>query len=55
MTVSFPSVSEQLEYLKKGFLEIIREEELKERLEQSVKTGRPLTCDGLTGDAESSS
>lgn len=42
MTVSFPPVSEQLEYLKKGFVEIIREEELKERLEQSIKTGRPL-------------
>ncbi|HLH43761.1 MAG TPA: tyrosine--tRNA ligase [Bryobacteraceae bacterium] len=42
MTISFPPVSEQLEYLKKGFVEIIREEELKERLEQSAKTGRPL-------------
>jgi len=42
MTVSFPPVPEQLEYLKKGFVEIIREEELKERLEQSAKTGRPL-------------
>src|SRR6516164_6944835 len=42
MTVSFPPVSEQFEYLKKGFVEIIREEELKARLEQSVRTGRPL-------------
>jgi tyrosyl-tRNA synthetase len=42
MTVSFPPVSEQFEYLKKGFVEIIREEELRERLEQSIKTGRPL-------------
>ena len=35
-------VSEQLEYLKKGFAEIIREEDLKERLEQCAKAGRPL-------------
>ena len=40
--VSFAPVPEQLEYLKKGFVEIIREEELKERLEKSVKTNRPL-------------
>ena len=35
-------VSEQLTYLKKGFAEIIREEDLKERLTQSLKTGKPL-------------
>src|SRR5579863_10234157 len=35
-------VSEQLEYLRKGFAEIIREEDLKERLEQCAKAGRPL-------------
>src|SRR6202049_165824 len=35
-------VSEQLAYLKKGFAEIIREEDLKQRLETSLKTGRPL-------------
>jgi tyrosyl-tRNA synthetase len=40
--VSFALVPEQLEYLKKGFVEIIREEDLKERLTQSVKTGKPL-------------
>jgi tyrosyl-tRNA synthetase len=40
--VSFAPVAEQLEYLKKGFAEIIREEDLKERLAQSAKTGRPL-------------
>ena len=40
--VSFAPVNEQLAYLKKGFAEIIREEELKERLELSAKTGRPL-------------
>lgn len=41
-SVPFAPVSEQLEYLKKGFAEIIREEDLKERLTQSAKTGRPL-------------
>lgn len=36
------TVTEQLEYLKKGFVEIIREEDLKQRLEQCAKEGRPL-------------
>jgi tyrosyl-tRNA synthetase len=36
------SVDEQLAYLKKGLAELIREEELRERLIQSEKTGRPL-------------
>jgi tyrosyl-tRNA synthetase len=40
--VSFDSVSEQLAYLKKGFVEIIREEDLRERLEQCLKANRPL-------------
>jgi tyrosyl-tRNA synthetase len=35
-------VSEQLNYLKKGFSEIIREEDLKTRLEECAKTNRPL-------------
>jgi tyrosyl-tRNA synthetase len=35
-------VEQQLEYIRKGFAEIIREEDLKERLAESVKTGRPL-------------
>ena len=35
-------VPEQLAYLKKGFSEIIREEDLKERLEQCAKANRPL-------------
>ncbi|MBV8830336.1 MAG: tyrosine--tRNA ligase [Acidobacteriaceae bacterium] len=39
---SFPPVDEQLTYLKKGLAELIREEELRERLASSVKTGRPL-------------
>src|SRR5579884_2993134 len=33
----------QLAYLKKGLAELIREEELRERLIQSHKAGRPLT------------
>jgi tyrosyl-tRNA synthetase len=36
------TIDEQLSYLKKGMAEIIREEDLRERLEQSAKTGRPL-------------
>jgi tyrosyl-tRNA synthetase len=35
-------VAEQLAYLRKGFAEIIREEDLKDRLELCAKTGRPL-------------
>ena len=42
MTLSFPPVEEQLAYLKKGSVEIIREPELRARLEQSAKTGKPL-------------
>jgi len=38
----FKPVEEQLAYLKKGVAEIIREEDLKAKLEQSVKTGKPL-------------
>ncbi len=36
------TVTEQLEYIKKGMVEIIREQDLKERLEACVKEGRPL-------------
>ena len=42
MTASFKPVTEQLAYLKKGVAEIIREDELKARLEKSFKTGVPL-------------
>ncbi len=35
-------VSEQLTYLKKGFAEIIREEDLKDRLTQCLQANRPL-------------
>ena len=40
--MNFAPVPEQLAYLKKGFSEIIREEDLKQRLETSLKTGTPL-------------
>jgi tyrosyl-tRNA synthetase len=40
--VNFAPVSEQLTYIKKGFSEIIREEDLKDRLEKSLKTGKPI-------------
>jgi len=40
--VNFAPVAEQLAYIKRGFSEIIREEELKDRLEKSLKTGKPL-------------
>ncbi|HET8891763.1 MAG TPA: tyrosine--tRNA ligase [Candidatus Angelobacter sp.] len=39
---NFPPVDEQLAYIKKGAAEIIHERELRERLEQSLKTGKPL-------------
>src|ERR1700730_19455877 len=38
----FKPVEEQLAYLKKGAAEIIREQELKVKLEKSLKTGKPL-------------
>jgi len=40
--MSFLPVDEQLAYIKKGAVEIIREEELKARLEKSYQTGVPL-------------
>jgi tyrosyl-tRNA synthetase len=42
MTENFKPVAEQLAYLKKGVAEIIREDELRARLEKSFKTGVPL-------------
>src|SRR5437870_2122486 len=39
---TFRPVAEQLEYLRKGTVEIIREAELAERLEQSRLSGKPL-------------
>jgi tyrosyl-tRNA synthetase len=41
MPLNLP-VSEQLEYLSKGAVEIIRSDELKTKLERSVQTGKPL-------------
>src|SRR5437764_1274236 len=36
------TIDEQLAYLRKGMAEIIREEDLRERLTQAAKEGRPL-------------
>ena len=36
------TIDEQLTYLRKGMAEIIREEDLRERLIEAAKTGRPL-------------
>src|SRR5256885_12671331 len=39
---SFAPVDEQLAYIKKGAAEIIRETELREKLEKSRQSGKPL-------------
>jgi len=39
---TFPPIDEQLALIKKGAVEIIRESELRERLEKSLATGKPL-------------
>src|SRR5579871_2426707 len=39
---NFPPVDEQLAYLRKGSSEIIREEDLRAKLENSTKTAKPL-------------
>jgi len=36
------TIDEQIQYIKKGTVEIIREEDLKAKLERSAKTGKPL-------------
>jgi tyrosyl-tRNA synthetase len=41
-TVTALNVDEQLSYIKKGLAELIREEELRERLIAAAKAGRPL-------------
>ena len=41
-SAKFKPVEEQLEYLRKGSAEIIREDELKAKLDHSAKTGKPL-------------
>src|SRR5437868_15124474 len=38
----FPSVSEQMDLIRKGAEEIIPEEELAQKLDRSIKTGKPL-------------
>ena len=38
----FPEVDEQLAYLRKGAAEIIRESDLRERLEKSRQSGKPM-------------
>ena len=40
--MAFRPVEEQLAYLRKGAAEVIREDELKTKLENSAKTGKPL-------------
>jgi len=39
---NFAPVDEQLSYLKKGAAEIVKESELRAKLERSLKTGKPL-------------
>jgi tyrosyl-tRNA synthetase len=39
---NFPPVDEQLAYIKKGAAEIVKESELRAKLERSIKTGKPL-------------
>jgi tyrosyl-tRNA synthetase len=39
---SFPPVDEQLAYLRKGAAEIIRESDLRERIEKSLASGKPM-------------
>ena len=36
------TINEQIEFLKKGTVDLIREEDLKSKLERSAKTGKPL-------------
>ena len=36
------TIDEQLEYLKKGTVDVIREEDLRKKLERAEKTGKPL-------------
>jgi len=39
---TFPPVDEQLAYIKKGSAEIVKESELRSKLEKSLATGKPL-------------
>lgn len=38
----FPSVNEQMDLIRRGAVEIIPEEELVQKIERSIKTGKPL-------------
>ena len=38
----FPDINTQLEYLSKGAAEIIREDELRDKLKRAAETGKPL-------------
>jgi tyrosyl-tRNA synthetase len=40
--LNFPPVDEQLAYLKKGAAEIVKESELRSKLERSIASGKPL-------------
>jgi tyrosyl-tRNA synthetase len=40
--VKFPSVNEQMDLIKRGVVEIIPEDELVQKIEKSIKTGKPL-------------
>ncbi|BAD40107.1 tyrosine--tRNA ligase [Symbiobacterium thermophilum] len=42
MTMAFMSVDEQMKILMRGVVDLVSEEELRQKLERSVKTGRPL-------------
>jgi tyrosyl-tRNA synthetase len=42
MSATFKPAEEQFAYLKKGAAEVIREDELKAKLAESIKTGQPL-------------
>ncbi len=46
LPTNFPPVDEQMDLLQKGAAEIIRVSDLRERLEDSRKTGRPLRVKG---------
>ncbi len=36
------TINEQIEFIKKGAVDLIREEDLRKKLERSAKTGKPL-------------
>ena len=40
--MAFMSVDEQMKILMRGVVDLVSEEELRQKLERSVKTGRPL-------------